>query len=61
MRDLDSKLWSGTNGAAMAKFDGARGELWDHKSGDGVSALKLANEPGLDDADERGRGIGLNS
>lgn len=45
----------------MARLDVARGELWAHMSGDGVSALRLANDPGLEDADDKGRGMGLNS
>ena len=45
----------------MAKLDGARGELFAHRSGDGVSALKLAREPGFEEAEDKGRGIGLNS
>jgi hypothetical protein len=61
VRALGNNDWAGINGAAMAKLEVARGELCAHKSGDGVSALILAKEPGLEDAEERGRGIGLNS
>ena len=61
MTALGSNDWSGTNGAAIAKLEVALGELWAHKSGDGVSALRLVIQPGLDDADESGRGMGLNS
>jgi hypothetical protein len=61
VRALGNSDWLGTKGAAMAKLEVARGELCAHKSGDGVSALMLAKEPGLEDAEERGRGIGLNS
>jgi hypothetical protein len=50
---------SGSKGAAMARFDGSRGELCAQRSGDGVSARKRA--PGLDDAADSGRGMGLNS
>lgn len=61
VRALGRSDWAGTSGAAIAKLDVARSELSAHRSGDGVSALILAREPGLEDADERGRGIGLNS
>lgn len=47
------------SGAAMARFEGARGELWAHMSGEGVSARR--SEPGWDEAEESGRGMGLNS
>jgi hypothetical protein len=57
--ERESRLCSGNRGAAIARLDVARGELWAQRSGDGVSARKRA--PGLDDAAERGRGMGLNS
>ena len=44
----------------MARLDVARGELWAHISGGGVS-VRLMNEPGVVAAAERGLGIGLNS
>jgi len=46
-------------GAAMARFEVARGELCAHMSGEGVSARR--REPGWDEAEERGLGMGLNS
>jgi len=61
VKALGRSDWAGTNGAAIARLEVARGELCAHRSGDGVSALILAREPGLEDAEERGRGIGLNS
>jgi hypothetical protein len=45
----------------MAKLELALNELGAQRSGDGVSALRLAKEAGLEEAAERGRGIGLNS
>ena len=32
-----------------------------HRSGDGVSALRLAREPGLEEDDDNGHCMGLNS
>ena len=43
----------------MARLDVARGELWAHKSGDGVSARR--RDPVWVAAADIGRGIGLNS
>lgn len=43
----------------MARFEVARGELCAHISGDGVSARR--SEPGWEEAEESGRGMGLNS
>jgi hypothetical protein len=53
--------WSGIKGAAIARLEVALRGLWAHRSGDGVSALRADRELGLEDAAERGRGIGLNS
>ena len=47
-------------GAAMASFDVGR-EGGAQRSGDGVSPRRAANEPGLEEAAESGRGMGLNS
>jgi hypothetical protein len=54
---------SGTSGAAMARFEVARDELWAHKSGDGVSVLGAipTNDDVLDPPADRGLGIGRNS
>ena len=49
----------GTRGAAMARLEEGRGELWDQRSGEGVSAL--SSEPGCEEAEESGRWMGLNS
>jgi hypothetical protein len=54
--ELGVRERSGMSGAAIAKLE--RKGLWDHMSGDGVSARKPA---GFDEAAERGRGMGLNS
>jgi len=42
----------------MARLEVARRGLWAQRSGEGVS---VRSAPGLEDAAERGRGIGLNS
>lgn len=57
---LGNKELSGVSGAAMASFEVGR-EGGAHISGDGVSARRAASEPGLDEAAERGLGMGLNS
>ena len=51
---------SGTRGAAIASFDVGR-EVWAHMSGEGVSPRSCESEPGLDDAADSGRMMGLNS
>ena len=43
-------MLSEVRGEAMASFDVGRCVLWDHKSGEGVSALRDARDAGLDDA-----------
>ena len=44
----------------MARLEVARGELWDHKSGEGVSERR--REVGVvDAAADKGLGMGLNS
>ena len=45
----------------MASLEVGLSVLWAHKSGDGVSALRPGMDAGLEDAAERGRGMGLNS
>ena len=54
------RVLSGVKGAAMASLEVGR-EGGAHRSGEGVSPRKAAKEPGLEEAAERGRGIGLNS
>lgn len=58
--DLGRYELSGVSGAAMANLDVGR-EGGAHKSGEGVSARSAASDPGLEEAAERGRGMGLNS
>lgn len=59
--DRGSKELSGVSGAAIANLDVGLWGLCAHRSGEGVSARNPGNVPGLDDAAERGRCIGLNS
>jgi len=49
----------GMRGAAMARLEEGRGEVWDQRSGEGVSALR--RDAGCEEAEERGRWMGLNS
>ena len=51
---------SGVRGAAIASLDVGR-DGGAQRSGLGVSPRKAANEPGLDEAADNGRGMGLNS
>lgn len=51
---------SDVRGAAIASFEVGR-EGGAQRSGEGVSPRKAANDPGLEEAAERGRGMGLNS
>ncbi len=53
--------FSGKMGAAIARLELVLSELVAQRSGDGVSPRIPEKEAGLDDAAERGRGIGLNS
>ena len=45
----------------MANLDVPLYDPWDQRSGEGVSARRLANEAGFDEAADRGLGVGLNS
>ena len=59
--DRGNRWLSGVSGAAIANLEVGLCGLCAHRSGEGVSALKPGNVPGLEDAAERGLWIGLNS